>query len=270
MTGAKTILSAILSAAILAVAGLAAAIPVPDLPLTAAPRLCANFEEGTLAHDCCLQFPSDDIARRCCTVGFDPQETESFECCRENAANNIHPGTPEEPTACEVPDEERPPEEIPPEEIPEEPAPSEDPTPGETPPGGSELAPGQCLVTPLDAEVVKGTLVGLNEKGMGIALRVEYLLPAGVASAFTVTLGQTSGPEVAWTGSAALSAGASSRFEWTVQMGRPGKMIGEFIPNAAFLVVVADAQGKTLHQATCSESAGIHSQGGSGGCSLLR
>jgi hypothetical protein len=53
-------------------------------------------------------------------------------------------------------------------------------------------------------------------------------------------------------------------------MGRPEKMFGEFIPHASFQVRVYDKDGKTIHEASCTESAGIHSQGGSGGCSLLR
>jgi len=322
MMGVKTMLSVFVCAAILAAGGFAAAFNIPDLPLAATPRVCASFEEGTPAHDCCLQFPSDDIARRCCTIGFEPEMAESFDCCRENAANGIHPGTPEEPTACEAPDpvtacEEQFPDddiarrccevgfdpadeaafqccqtnahnnvhpgtpenptacEVPNEETPDDPTPS--PTPSEDPPSGGtspdnpELLPGKCLVTPLDTQVVKGTLIGLNEEGMGIALRIEYILPGPLSGAAHVELSQTSGSEVTWLNPAGLATAesASSYFQWTVQMGRPEKMIGEFIPNAAFLVVVTDAQGKTLHQATCSESAGIHSQGGSGGCSLL-
>jgi hypothetical protein len=47
-------------------------------------------------------------------------------------------------------------------------------------------------------------------------------------------------------------------------------MIGEFLPEASFQVIVSDAQGRSLHQATCRESAGLHAQGGSSGCSLIR
>jgi hypothetical protein len=47
-------------------------------------------------------------------------------------------------------------------------------------------------------------------------------------------------------------------------------MVGEYIPNTAFLVTVYGAGGEVLRQTPCEEKAGLHTQGGSGGCSLIR
>jgi hypothetical protein len=146
---------------------------------------------------------------------------------------------------------------------PEEP---ENPTPDAPEPSESAGSDFSCTVTALDAEKADGKFISVNKDGTGISLIIDHSAPAGLADAASVTLAQTAGPDVTMNGSAEVPF--ASQTSWTVQLGRPDDLVGEYIPNAAFLVTVYGADGQVLHQTTCEEQAGLHSQGGSSGCAL--
>lgn len=147
----------------------------------------------------------------------------------------------------------------------------DDPGPSGEPSGpeASENPAGEfsCTVTALDAEKASGKYIAVNADGTGITLVVEHSAPESLAGAATVELTQTSGPSVM------MSGPASGPFQtvnsWTVQMGAPTSMVGEYIPNTSFLVTVYGAGGEVIHQTSCEEKAGLHTQGGPGGCSFL-
>ncbi|HEX5035850.1 MAG TPA: hypothetical protein VFX30_01685 [bacterium] len=145
-------------------------------------------------------------------------------------------------------------------------APEGEPTPG-TPEGSESAGEGfSCAVTALDAEKVDGKFISLNKDGLGIRLAVAYSGPA-VEGAASVEIAQTDGPAVTWEGPSSVPFSSSAT--WTVQMGRPDTLMGEYIPNAEFLVTVRDAAGGILNQTSCAETAGIQAKGGSSGCSLV-
>jgi hypothetical protein len=125
-----------------------------------------------------------------------------------------------------------------------------------------------CTVTALDAEKASGKYIAVDSDGTGITLVVEHTAPTNLAGAATVELIQTAGPSVTMSGPA--GGPFQSVRSWTVQMGAPTSMVGEYIPNTAFLVTVYGAGGEVLRQTPCEEKAGLHTQGGSGGCSLIR